>query len=458
MGDVSTRLTARIPCSHVLGVLAAGAAVACSTGRVSEVSPNEIPVLEQRLSENPEDAGLLLRYAAALYSAERCDTAVVVARNGMARQPGNPLGPLVVGQCLEQAGEYDQAIALYRSYMAAHGDERGAAAVGGRELLAVRTRATEGARAALRRESELAQVAGDPNVVAVLPVEIAGDTMYHPLARGLAQILTSDLALLQRFRMVERLQIGAVMDELQLAQTERVDPATASRVGRLVQAGRLVQGLAAIPPEGQTRLQASVVMASGEVSSSETVSGRLRDLMQMEKELVIAISAQLGYLLSEAERQLILENGTQNLIAFLAYSRGLLEEDRGNYQAAAAHFAEAVREDPGFDMARDHYEANALAPELEDAPPAEVTVVAAETPPAPDPIVDGVPVDAATTAMGASELDVASTHSEQVQVVDQTQTTTRATTTTTSTPPATVVNKGDTPVTIGTVRIIFRLP
>jgi TolB-like protein len=342
--------------------------------------------------------------------------------------------------------------------MAEHGDERGAAAVGGRELLAVRSKATEDARSALQRESELAQVAGDPNVVAVLPVEIAGDTMYQPLARGLAQILISDLALLQRFRMVERLQIGAVMDELQLAQTDRVDPATASRVGRLVQAGRLVQGLAAIPPEGETRLQASVVMANGEVTSSETVDGRLRDLMQMEKELVIAISAQLGYLLSEAERQLILENGTQSLMAFLAYSRGLLEEERGNYQAASQHFADAVREDPGFDMARDHYEASAMAPTLETAPATAVTVTAYEAPPPPDPVVGGIPIDAATTAMGASELDVASTHSEQVQVADQTQTTTHATNTTQSSPPATVVNKGDTPVTIGTVRIIFRLP
>lgn len=458
MGDVSTRLTARIPLSHLLGVFATGVAVACSTGHVSEVSPNEIPVLEQRLAESPGDAALLLRYAAALYSAERCDSAVAVARRGLARRPEDALGPLVIGQCLERSGEYDQAIALYRSYMDEHGEERGAAAVGGRELLAVRAKATEQAQAALRRESELAQVTGDPNVVAVLPVEIAGDTTYLPLSRGLAQILISDLALLQRFRMVERLQIGAVMSELRLGQTQRVDPATASRVGHLVQAGRLVQGLAAIPPEGETRLQASVVMSNGEVASSETVRGRLRDLMRMEKDLVIAISAQLGYLLSEAERQLILENGTQNLMAFLAYSRGLMEEERGNFQAASDYFAEAVREDPGFDMARDQYEAAAMVPTLDAAPPTAVTVTAVAPPPTPTPIAGGIPVDAATTAMGASELDVAATHSEQVQVVDQTQTTTRATTTTTSTPPATVVNKGDSPITIGTVRIIFRLP
>jgi len=426
--------------------------------RVSEVSPNEIPVLEQRLAEEPGNPSVLLRYAAALYSAERCDTAMVVARNGMRQQPANALGPLVVGQCLERAGDYDQAISVYRSYLAAHRGQRGAAAVSGRELLAVRAKATADARAALSRETELAQLAGDPNVVAVLPLEISGDSMYQPLSRGLAQILISDLALLRRFRMVERLQIGAVMDELQLAQTERVDRATASRVGRLVQAGRMVQGLAAIPPEGETRLEAAVVASSGEVTSSETVSGRLRDLMRMEKDLVIGLASRLGYLLSEAERQLILENGTQNLMAFLAYSRGLLEEERGNYAAASEHFAEAVREDPGFDMARESYEANAMVPSVEGTATTTITVTASTTPPPPEPLTGTTPIDAVTTAMGATELDVASTHSEQVQVVDQTQTTTRATTTTVSAPPATVAVKGQVPVTIGTVRIIFILP
>ena len=459
MGEVPARRIKRIPLRTVLMVvITSSSTAACSTVHVSEVSPSEIPMLEQRLAQEPNDASSLLRYAAALYAAERCDTAMVVARNGMRRQPANAVGPLVVGQCLEASGEYDEAISVYRSYLAEHGDQRGAAAVGARELLAVRAKATADARAALSRESELAQVAGDLNVVAVLPLEISGDSTYQPLSRGLAQILTSDLALLQRFRMVERLQIGAVMDELQLAQTERVDPATASRVGRLVQAGRMVQGLAAIPPDGQTRLEAAVVAASGDVTGSESVTGRLRDLMRMEKDLVVGLAARLGYLLSEAERQLILENGTQNLMAFLAYSRGLLEEERGNYAAASEYFAEAVREDPGFDMARDRYEANAMAPTVEGAPATTITVTASTAPPAPQPLPGAVPVNAATTAMGASELDVAATHSEQVQVVDQTQTTTRATTTTVSSPPATVAVKGQTPVTIGTVRIIFRLP
>jgi len=303
MGDTAIRIAKRPLILTGLGALCAGLVAGCGMGRVSEVSPAEIPALEQQLAENPGDGTLLLRYAAALYSAERCDSAVVVARAGMVRRPNDALGPLVVGQCLEQGENYDQAIDVYRRYLSEHSGERGAGAIRSREMLAVRGRATLQAREALARESEQAQVAADPQIVAVLPLQIVGDSQYQPLSRGLAQMLTSDLGLLQTFRMVERLQLGALLDEMRLGQTEQVDQNTAARVGRLLRAGRMVQGTAAIPEDADARLEASVVMSTGEVTSPTSRSGRLRDLLDLEKEVVVGIAGQLGYTLSEAERQ-----------------------------------------------------------------------------------------------------------------------------------------------------------
>ncbi len=54
-------------------------AAGCFGRRPAEVSPAEIPALEERLAENPDNADAVLRYAAALFAAERCDTARVVA-------------------------------------------------------------------------------------------------------------------------------------------------------------------------------------------------------------------------------------------------------------------------------------------------------------------------------------------------------------------------------------------
>ena len=455
MGEGHSRIAAR-RVFRTLVVLSATLMMACGTRRVSEVSPAEIPSLEQQLRQDPDNADLLLRYAAALFAAERCDTATKVAREGTRRQPRDALGPLIIGQCLEQRGYHDLAIETYRAYLVEHGQERGAAAVRAREMLATRAQATEEARAALQREAELAQVSADPDIVAVLPVEVVGDSTYQPLSRGLAQILISDLALLQRFRMVERVRLGALLEELQLAQTQHVDQSTAARVGNLLQAGRLVQGLAAIPPEGNTRLEATVILSTGEVTSPELVTGRLRDLLRMEKDLVIAISNQLGYRLSEAEQRLILENGTQNLMAFLAYSRGLEAEERGDFAVAAQHFAEAVRADPDFQMARDQYSASAAVPATEGATPTAITIVAETQVPDLVPALQPSPTDAVSQAISTTVIDMAGTKDELVRVTDQTQTTTKSTSTAASEPPKTVTYRP--PLVVGTVRIVFRLP
>ncbi len=434
-------------------VVLAALGVACLPGAPSEVSPEEIPDLEARLESEPDNGALLLRYAAALFASDRCDSAVTVARRGNGLRPADALGPLVIGQCLEQSGDYDGAIGLYSSFIDTHEDARGAAAVRAREMLARRGRATAGARAALAAEQQLTAQPANINAIAVLPLTITGDTTYSALGRGLAQMITSDLGLIQRFQLVERLQLGALLEELRLAETGRVDRATAARVGRLVRAGRMVQGLAAFPPDDAIRLEASVVQADGQVTEAAVASGRLRDLLRLEKELVVGLSARLGYQLSEAERQLILDNGTENLTAFLAYSRGLVAEDLGDYATAAVHFSNAVQSDPGFDAARTQYEAAAAAPAVEAASAGQVTTVSQTT--VAEPSLS--PADPVSSAVATVVADIASTQSEQntgsAETGGQNSTKTNA-----SKPQATTTATGTTSTLAGVVRIVFVIP
>src|SRR5205809_1022445 len=101
--------------------------------------------------------------------------------------------------------------------------------------------------------------------VAVLPVLVSGDSTYRPLSRGLAELITTDLAYIRTLRLLERLQIGVLLDELKLGASDRADPATAARVGKLLRAERMVQGAVTIPPvgTGSVQLTASVVSGSG---------------------------------------------------------------------------------------------------------------------------------------------------------------------------------------------------
>jgi len=440
----------------VLLYLLAGIAAGCASGP-APVSPAEIDDLAARLERDPASGPLQLRYAAALRAADRCDDAMPAARRGMGLSPADALGPLVLGECLESAGRYDDAIAVYREFAGGHPDSRGVGAVRSRELLATRASATEQARQALAREAELSQEPGDPQTVAVLPIQVVGDSMYLPLSRGLAQMLTSDLALLQRFRMVERMRLGALLDELALTQTQRVDPATAARVGRLMQAGRMVQGLAMIRNERDARLEASVVQGSGEVTDPTRSDGAVRDLLQLEKDIVIGLAGRLGYTLSEAERNAILENGTRNLTAFLAYSRALDAEDRGDYRAAAQYYRQAVRADPNFAQAREGLGATAMMAEVQAAGPADVPVLAGEGATGATSVDAG---DLLGTAISSTVADVAATTSEQTAgALGGTTTGSTGNNGTGSTfaqpPPPSVVP----PATLsGTIRIIFRLP
>ena len=327
------------------------------------------------------------RLGAALAAAGRCDSATVVARRALALEPANVLGPLVIGSCQEQADRYDEAVATYSDFAAQHPNARGVAALRAKAQLALRAAAERTARQALAREAELALQPPQPATVAVLPLVIAGDSSVQPLSRGLAELITTDLAHIRTLRLVERLQIGMLLDELKLGQSERVDPATAARVGRLLRAERLVQGTATIPSRGPVQLSATVVTGTGVVRPVGQVTGPFPKLLDLEKQVVFDVAAQLGFELTQAERAQILRQGPKSLAAFLAYSRGLEAMDRGDYGAAARHFRRAAQADPSFQAARDGQQAATAAPAAELATGGELVMV----------------VDAVERATGAAE-------------------------------------------------------
>ena len=355
-----------------------GLVVACAGGpRPGPVTPAEIPSLKAQATQQPRNAQIRFRLAAALMAAGRCDSAVVVATAGELLAPGEALGAMVVGGCQEKDGRYDLAYATYADFASRYPQARGIGAVRALGQLSLRTQAAQTAKLALARESTLTAQPPEPSTLAILPVTIAGDSSFQPLSRGLAEMLTSDLAMVRSLRLLERMQIGTLLDELKLAQSARADPATAARVGRLLRAERMVQGVAAITQNGPVRMSAAVVRGDGTVRSGAQVNGTFKQLLDLEKQLVFGLATQLGIQLTDAERQRILRQGPKNLAAFLAYSQGLEALDRGDYRGAAAAFGAAARADPSFQAAHEQQQAAAAAPAVQASPGDVVTVVEA---------------------------------------------------------------------------------
>jgi tetratricopeptide (TPR) repeat protein len=365
-------------------LLLAGAGGCTRPPEPAPVTPAEIPSLIAQAQQHPQDAALQFRLGAALAANARCDTAVVVAAAATRLEPDNVLGPLIIGACQERADHYDDAIATYNDFAAQHPHARGVAALRAKAQLALRTAAEHTAQRALAREAELAQQPPQAATVAVLPLVIAGDSSVQPLSRGLAELITTDLAYIRTLHLLERLHVGALLDELKLGASERVDPATAARVGRLLRAERMVQGTATIPSGGEVQLSATVVTGTGVVRPVGQVTGPFPRLLELEKQLVLDLATQLGIELTQAEREQILRQGPKSLAAFLAYSRGLAELDRGDYSAAARDFRAAAQADPSFQAAQQGQQAAAAAPAVEQSAGAGiggiVTVVDAVAP------------------------------------------------------------------------------
>jgi TolB-like protein len=207
----------------------------------------------------------------------------------------------------------------------------------------------------VRNEQRLQADTLPARTVAVAPFAVeAADTSLAPLGDGLADLLMTDLAQSRQLTVVERLQLDALLRELELARSGRVDTATAPRVGRLVGARRLVVGALAQRPGDQELVVEARVADAATSQTRGAVSGRAAAdrILDAEKALAMQLFTELGVTLTPAEQAAVQRNRTGNLAALLAYSRGVRAEIEGRYPDAENAYLEAGRLDPTFSASK----------------------------------------------------------------------------------------------------------
>lgn len=258
-----------------------------------------------------------------------------------------------LGVTNEQLGKDQTALRLFERYRSVPSGSPYRGLMEGRYEYLVREQATQELRRLLTEEDALGPQRASPNVIAVFPLEYqSGDDRYAPLGRGLAEMLSVDLAQVRGLTVVERVRLQALLDELRLGRSEYVDGASAPRVGRLLEAGRLIGGTYSVVDGDELRLDAALWDAeTAEVPEFTEQNGALRNLFRLQKELVFQILDELGIEPTPEERERIERVPTESIQAFLAYSRGLEQEDAGAYGEAAQFFREAAATDPTFEAA-----------------------------------------------------------------------------------------------------------
>ena len=250
----------------------------------------------------------------------------------------------------DRLGDLAAAHRGYTRWLARHDD----GAVRGRLGDVDRRQADAAARAAIAAERSLDAASLPEHTVGVAPLQVTGgDSTIASLGYGLADLLITDLSRSAQLQVVDRTRTDALLHELTLAGTGRVDSTTAPRVGRLIGARRLVNGVVDATPGGRLTVSTRVADAARGTLVGQPVTERtsLDDILDSEKALAFSLFTELGVTLTPAERAAVEQRPTRYLAAFLAYSNGVRAEAYGDYRTAHAYYARAVMIDPGFSAA-----------------------------------------------------------------------------------------------------------
>lgn len=262
---------------------------------------------------------------------------------------------LYLGLSHLRAGDRSKAIAAWKQYVRLDPGGEGSREVSRYLTLLLQEEAKRTAREILQQEKELAGKI-DARAIAVSPFQNLGQQTYAPLSKGLAAMIITDLSKVKTLKVVERVQLKALLDELKLSQSGLVDAKSAPRVGKLLGAGKITTGSFLDLDQEKIRLDAAVTQTeNGKSLTNPQVHGDLPAFYQLQKELVFKILCGIGHCPESLDSQTQAAVGTihtKNFKAFRAYSQGLEYLDQSKYREASRSFFLAVEEDPEFELAR----------------------------------------------------------------------------------------------------------
>ena len=190
--------------------------------------------------------------------------------------------------------------------------------------------------------------------VAVLPFENGGSygkdrEEFDALRRGLAGTLIHELAQNPSLRLVDRMEIQRLLDEQGLAVAERVDAATAAKIGKLVGARYMIAGMF-IDLYGDFRVDARIInVETGEILKVVRSDPKLRDRKEMYR-IVQSVAERI----MEDTKLPALPAGSRPAgaavptDAIALYSRALLFQDRGDKAKAVEYYRKALAVFPDY--------------------------------------------------------------------------------------------------------------
>ena len=260
---------------------------------------------------------------------------------------------LHLGLAYEGKQDYDNALQYYKNYSKLGMLSSTKSIIEGRIELISRKKSEAEVQSALKNEKSINVDAIPANSVAVLYFRNLGKNHeLDPLQKGLTEMIITDLSKVKSLQVIERVKLQKLLDEMKLGQSGAVDAATAPRVGKLLGVSKLMQGTYLDLDAENLRFDVNVVgVKDAKVLQSTKTTSPMAAFFKAQKELTFNIIKEMGFTLTDEEREAIQVIPTESYLAFVAYSKGLDLEDRGYMQEAASQYMQAAAIDPNFTSA-----------------------------------------------------------------------------------------------------------
>jgi tetratricopeptide (TPR) repeat protein len=308
---------------------------------------DEIYKLESEIQRNPDNADAIRDLGVIYFQVSEYQKARDYLRRALQLNPENPKTLFYVGLSAEFDRENQLALSIYEKYTEMPRVSPYRKLMAGRYCWLSREITRDEIRKLKRDPSQVEII---PEAVAVFPLLFKrGDKKFSALGRGFSEMLIIDLGRIEDLRMVERIRIQAVLNELQLAKQPYMDPNSSPRHGKLLGAGKVIGGDFRIMPNEQLYINLSFWnVIEDHIPSISSKDDLLSNFFRVEKEMVLGLIKEMGIQLTQEQRDKIQLIPTENLEAYLAYCKGLEAEDGGRFNEALQYYQRAQEIDPNF--------------------------------------------------------------------------------------------------------------
>lgn len=344
----------------------------CATTNQQMSASDNIKTIEElksALRANPNDVNAMRDLGAIYYDSQQVKPALNLLLKAFKKSPKDPKCLLYLGMTLEANQKNDLALKLYKRYSTLPLLSSYRKSMQGRYYLLSRKMIHDQMRSLLAREEQLGATQLSPQAVAIFPLEYQGKNQdYAQLGKGISEMMITDLSQVPGLKLVERVRMQALMEEMALGQSGMMDENTVPRLGKLLSAGKIVHGN--YDTEGTKKLKIDVAfwdMINNQKPQFNTRNETLQNLFSLEKELVFNIIDDMGIELTPQQREKIQFIPTKNMQAFMAYCMGLNKEDAGQFSEAVQYYQQAVQLDPGFKNANQKLEMNEAVAVVQDS-------------------------------------------------------------------------------------------